>query len=346
MSIKYSVLVPVYNVEKYIRDCIESVLGQTYKNFELILVDDGSPDKSGTICDEYAKNDSRIRVFHKSNQGSLHTRIDAIERASGDYYVFLDSDDMIKRNALEIINAKIQKYSCDCLIYGYEQIEEGKALSQVCDAVEEVLCEKKDIYRKVFFSTAYNSLCRKAVKATVFHGIDYSPYYHLNYSEDLLQSLEIYKYSKTIAFIPDVLYEYRMNPTSITHNSDKRIIDYTIRKKTLEFLINEAVFTKDDYDQYRDFCIGMVTGDLIRLSMIHKNYSYIIKKMTDIRNDSYYQDFLKIGITNRKMIGVKSVIFNLFKHDKIIFLVLLVRFGYCLKRINPLNFTKFFASNL
>ena len=84
-------------VEQYLPECIESVLGQTYANFEFILVDDGSPDRCGEICDEYAKKDSRIRVFHKPNGGLMHTRRYALERAQGDYYVFLDSDDYLER---------------------------------------------------------------------------------------------------------------------------------------------------------------------------------------------------------------------------------------------------------
>lgn len=331
MSIKYSILVPVYNVEKYIEECIESVLKQTYTNYELILVDDGSPDNSGIICDEYARKDSRIIVFHKENQGLIHTRRYAIERASGDYYVFLDSDDTIKKNTLEIIDAKIRQYDCDCVIYGLERLEEGKVASQIFDPVEECLHSKSDIYRKVFFKTDYNSLCRKAVKASVFHDIDYSPYYHLRYTEDLLQSLEIYKYSKTIAFIPDILYEYRTNLASITHGPDRMTVDYTIRKKVLEFLRSESDFSENDYNQYRDFCISMVIADIMKISLLYDHYAQIKQKLKSIRDDSYYKEFLSKGISNRNSIGSKSVIFDLFKRKKDILLISIIRIGYYIK---------------
>lgn len=331
MSIKYSVLVPVYNVEKYIKECIESVLDQTYTNYELILVDDGTPDNSGAICDEYAQKDSRIIVFHKENQGLIHTRRYAIERASGDYFIFLDSDDTIKKNALEIIDAKIRQYDCDCLIYGLERLEEGKVVSQIFDPIEENLHSKSDIYRKVFLKTDYNSLCRKAVKASVFHDIDYSPYYHLRYTEDLLQSLEIYKYSKTIAFIPDVLYEYRTNLESITHGPDRMNVDYTIRKKVLDFLRNESDFSDEDYNQYRDFCISMVISDIMKISLLYNHYAQIRQKLDSIREDKYYKEFLSKGITNRNSIGSKSLIFDLFMHKKDILLVSMIRIGYYIK---------------
>lgn len=333
MSIKYSVLVPVYNVEKYINECIESVLLQTYTNFELILVDDGSPDKSGIICDEYAQMDSRIKVFHKENQGLIHTRRYAIERASGDYYVFLDSDDTIKHDALKIINEKIQKYDCDCLVYGLEKIEEGNVIAQVYDADEEMLCNKRDIYRRVFFSTEYNSLCRKAVKARIFHDIDYSPFYHLRYTEDLLQSLEIYKYSKTMVFIPNILYEYRMNQLSITHGPTRMIVDYTIRKRVFEFLLNESVLSEDEINQYRDFCISMVIGDIIKFSISQEKYEFIIQRINEIRDDNYFRDFLSKGITNRRTIGFRSVIFDMFKYRKDLLMISLIKLGYIIKKI-------------
>lgn len=96
-----SVIVPVYNVERYLNQCIDSILAQTYKDFELILVDDGSKDKSGEICDEYVKKDSRIRVFHKKNGGVSSARNYGIDNAQGTYICFVDSDDWVDETYLE-----------------------------------------------------------------------------------------------------------------------------------------------------------------------------------------------------------------------------------------------------
>ena len=317
----------------YIEECIESVLAQTYSNFELLLVDDGSPDKSGEICDKYQKKDFRIKVFHKHNQGLIHTRRYAIERASGDYYIFLDSDDCLKNDALEIINKKIQEYECECLVYGLERVENGKVISQVYDPKEEVLCDKREIYRKVFNSTDYNSLCRKAVKASVFHNIDYSSYYHLKHAEDLLQSLEIYKYSDRIAFIPNILYSYRMNPNSITHVSGKTNIDYTIRKRVLAFLQNEPSFSEEDLNQYRDYCINTLIDILIMISLSDETYRNKLDKLSGIRNDSYYQEFLIQGISEWKRIGAKAILYYLFQHGRYSIVIALVITARALKRI-------------
>ena len=100
--LKFSVLIPVYNTEKYIEECLQSVLNQTYQDFEIILVDDGSTDSSGVICDNYQKDyPEKIKVKHKENQGQLASRCVAIKEAKGDYCIFVDSDDSIKNNLLE-----------------------------------------------------------------------------------------------------------------------------------------------------------------------------------------------------------------------------------------------------
>ncbi len=102
---KLSVFVPVYNVELYLRRCLDSIINQTYKNLEIILVDDGSTDSSGIICDEYAKKDTRIKVLHKENGGVTSAKSVGVENATGDYITFVDGDDYIKLTAYETLLA-------------------------------------------------------------------------------------------------------------------------------------------------------------------------------------------------------------------------------------------------
>lgn len=313
MSVFFSILVPVYNVDKYIDECIMSVLKQQYTNYELLLIDDGSTDESGKICDKYAQSDARIKAYHKPNQGLLHTRRYGIDKASGDYYIFLDSDDMLKDGALEIIANKISQYKCDCIIYGYEKTENGVVISKTEDTEEICLSDKNKICKKCFFSVDMNSLCRKAVKATVFHDFDYSKYYGIQLSEDLLQSIEIYKNSQSIAFINEILYVYRTNPNSLTQKNDNIKIDFTVRKKVLEFIQQEQVFSSEDYDMYRDFCIELLVDLIIRISQSN-NLTIQLDLFKKIRKDSYYQRFLKYGIKNRKQIGYyKFIIYEMFR---------------------------------
>ena len=113
MNEQISVIIPVYNVEKYLSDCVESVLRQTYTDLEIILVDDGSKDASGRICDDYAKQDLRVRVIHKQNGGLSSARNAGIESANGQYLYFLDSDDWIAENAIELLYEAIKNTQSD-----------------------------------------------------------------------------------------------------------------------------------------------------------------------------------------------------------------------------------------
>ena len=110
-SIKFSIVLPIYNVERYLQRCLDSVLGQTYKNYEVIMVDDGSTDNCPAICDNYAARDTRIKVIHKQNAGLGMARNTGIENATGDYICFFDSDDFVATNLLELCAKELEKES-------------------------------------------------------------------------------------------------------------------------------------------------------------------------------------------------------------------------------------------
>ena len=116
---KISIVVPVYNVENYIEECINSIINQTYKNLEIILVDDGSTDSSGKICDKFAKNDDRIKVIHKKNEGLGKTRNVRILESTGDYLFFVDSDDFIDLNTIEKLYNRSNNGTMDLVICDY-----------------------------------------------------------------------------------------------------------------------------------------------------------------------------------------------------------------------------------
>lgn len=121
-----SIIVPVYKVEKYIENCIKSLINQTYKNLEIILIDDGSPDRSGEICDKYASLDNRIKVFHFENGGVSAARNKGVEYAKGDYIGFVDSDDWVDHDMYETLFRLINEYTADIAICGYREIYPDK----------------------------------------------------------------------------------------------------------------------------------------------------------------------------------------------------------------------------
>ena len=117
MQVEYSVLLCVYNTSEKLTECLDSILAQTYKSFETVIIDDGSTDGSGGICDEYAERDHRVRVIHKENEGLALARRDALENAAGRHALFVDSDDRISPLLLEKIDSAFEKYRCDMVCY-------------------------------------------------------------------------------------------------------------------------------------------------------------------------------------------------------------------------------------
>ena len=135
----FSVLIPVYNVETYLCECLGSVLSQGWEKLELVLVDDGSTDRSGAICDEYAKSDPRIQVVHKPNGGLMSARRAALARARGDYFLFADSDDRLLPGVFETLSEAIGSSGADCLVYGVTRDPRMAGRPPPCEVPERAL---------------------------------------------------------------------------------------------------------------------------------------------------------------------------------------------------------------
>ena len=160
----FSIIIPVYNVERYLNKCIESVVKQTYKNFEIILVDDGSPDSCPRICDEWAKKDDRIVVIHKGNGGLSSARNAGIKRAKGQYIGFIDSDDYwTESNFLEKIKDIVTENSVDVILFEYKEVDESGSTIKT----PQFKCQqsiKADLQKVVDDDCLYSSACHKFVK--------------------------------------------------------------------------------------------------------------------------------------------------------------------------------------
>ena len=298
-SIKFSIMTPVYKVEQYLPECIESVLDQTYGNFEFILVDDGSPDRSGEICDEYAKKDSRISVFHKPNGGLMHTRRYALERAQGDYYVFLDSDDYLSFDTLETLHRYRSETGADCVIYGFEWLRpEGTVHVQCapCDCGR-VISDRRELYNIIFNNDSYNSLCRKCVSASCFDWRDHIASYHIKNGEDCVQTIEIIENARSVVFIPELLYRYRYNSTSITHSNefDNYSADFEVSEIVLGFLRRAGVLTEEDMDRLRNKELDEMAVEIKRICRYASTREHKRSAIASIRESSFYGEFLEAG---------------------------------------------------
>ena len=163
-----SVIVPVYKVESYLRRCIDSILTQTYTNLEIILVDDGSPDNCGLICDEYAAKDSRIKVIHKENGGLSDARNVAIDIAKGEYLTFVDSDDYIAKDYVEVLYKLVEKYNVKLSISQFTPVYENKTMQSHNNKINEFKIRSFDaietmFYQKHFETSAWGKLYHRSL---------------------------------------------------------------------------------------------------------------------------------------------------------------------------------------
>lgn len=164
---KISIIVPIYNVEKYINKCVDSILGQTFKDFELILVDDGSPDRCGKICDEYAQKDARVKVVHKENGGLSDARNRGIEEAKGEYIGFVDSDDYIDKDMYEILYDSLIENNADISVCGVYDCYSDRIAQNNIDGKMHVFSNqealKEVLYGKKLTAFAVNKLYKREV---------------------------------------------------------------------------------------------------------------------------------------------------------------------------------------
>lgn len=211
---KISIIIPVYKVEKYLPKCLNSVIHQTYKNLEILLIDDGSPDSCGEICDKFAEKDSRIRVIHKENAGVAMARNDGIEAATGDYISFIDSDDWIAKDAYEILYQGIKEYDADCAIGRcVTVIDEDGVLTPKTDnsTFSEGCHQASDIMKHTLLkgSAVWNRL----FKRQIFKSIRF-PVGRIN--DDEVAALRAYAKCQRIVSLNHNSYYYRIRPDSIT----------------------------------------------------------------------------------------------------------------------------------
>lgn len=213
-----SIIVPVYNVEKYISKCIDSVIAQTYKDYELILVDDGSTDNSGKICDEYALKDSRIKVIHKKNEGVTATRDRGVKEAKGEFLFFIDGDDYITENALELFTNKQKENDADLVKGSFCKISEENIILNkyiVPDSVKTVNEWFKYITDNTVWSI-WNTLIRKNLYCKYVNVPN-----EISLGEDLITSSQLAIGLNKISTCQNITYYYVQRDTSIMHSVNK-----------------------------------------------------------------------------------------------------------------------------
>ena len=309
----FSICVPVYNVEKYLPECIESVLNQTYENFELILVDDGSKDGSLKICRKYEIIDDRVKVFSKANEGQLATRKFAFEKSCGDIILCLDSDDYIDKDSLRVLNDFFEKYNCDCVYFNWRRVNDRKEIKQEFQIRRiELLTEKSVLFKKIFMNATFNSMCLKAFRREFIPQRRMEDFFQIRHGEDLIQTIEILQDMGAVLFVPDVLYNYRVNYSSVSHVQSNKTFEVgnAVRFFVYNFLKRNDLFSELDWDEYGCFCAKLLLSDLILISRFDCSLEEKEKLLEKERNSAYYELFVKYKRTRNAIKDVPLYLFE------------------------------------
>lgn len=228
---KVSIIVPVYKAEAYLHRCVDSILSQTFTDFELLLIDDGSPDRSGEICDEYAQKDSRIRVIHKENGGVSSARQRGLDEAVGEYTIHADPDDWVEPNMLEELYKKAKQDDADIVICDYfNNIGTKQTICRQCPSS----LEPKQVLIELFqqlHGSCWNKLARRVCYKQ--YGIEFPR--GINYCEDLFTWVQFLSHKEVkVAYLNKAFYHYFDNPESITRRYQRS--QYETRCKFVELL--------------------------------------------------------------------------------------------------------------
>ena len=224
---KVSVIVPVYKAEKYLRKCVDSILAQTFRDFEVLLVDDGSPDKSGEICDEYAGKDPRVRVFHKENGGVSSARQCGLDNARGEYTIHADPDDWVEPNMLEELYAKAKAEDADMVICDF-YVNDSRGQRYVRQRPSAL--DHETVLRELF-QQLHGSCWNKLVRRACYREYNVSFPLEISFCEDVYVNVSLLKHAIKVVYHPKAYYHYvnGNNPNSIVRSYTKATYDHDMR---------------------------------------------------------------------------------------------------------------------
>ncbi len=252
----FSIIVPVYNAGESLAMCIQSVLDQSFGDWEMILVNDGSTDNSGTIVEQFLQKDHRIRAIHKHNEGQLITRRKGIELAKGEFLLFLDCDDYWHPDCLSILDAVIGEKSPDVIMFPAQRIGAARNPQEVICKISEKpeWVDKTFFYGELISGVNLNSLCLKAWRKSLFDGdnTNYSQFAKVCWGEDRVQLLHPITKANSIFYIPDVLYYYVDNPSSVTHMINLDRVPQMLSNDAFALLYSYMKLWGMDLPEYRE----------------------------------------------------------------------------------------------
>lgn len=329
-----SVIIPIYNVEKYISECLDSIINQTYKNLEIILVDDGSPDSSGKMCDKYASSDLRIKVIHKENGGVSTARNAGIEISTGEWIYFIDPDDIAEKDLIDHALKTALADGTDMCFFDFKK-KYGDTLIKVnsLKSNKNVFNDMQNIETLIAYFSGGGYIWNFIIRSESIRGkIKFDE--TINYAEDELFKFQLYSQIQSFSYINEELYYYRILSTSAVGNIFNRT-DYADISYYLYKIMNETILAEN----YPDNAYIIPNSRLIRrLNTVVKiafnnqnsikcNYD-IIKRYTE--TNEYKKACLNY---DKRLIGIAGNFYVLFKKPGrfvITVVYFLTKFYYCI----------------
>ena len=298
---KLSVVIIIYKVERYLRQCIESVLAQTYTDFELILVDDGSPDNCPQICDEFAKSDSRIMVIHQENQGPVMARWNGISVALGDYISVIDGDDWIDSDMYERTLQLAYSNNADIVATGYKEEKDGNYTpkgNQIESGIYSGESMKYLLSKALFLGTYYipgiiPSVACKIFRRNLFFTAYEHPHPSIRMGDDAAVSYPLIARAKTVVIANEIhSYNYRMVENSLSHKMDPLYFDRCL--ELLKGLAGDLRNIPEMLEDLKYYSLFLIEIGVFQLNSRKSGYTIIEQKRI---LDRFYREYRAIGIS-------------------------------------------------
>lgn len=317
-TIIFSILIPVYNVEPYLRECLDSVMHQSYAKYEVIMIDDGSTDKSGEICEEYAARDKRFLVYHQENQGLMQTRKAGVQKAQGDYCLFLDSDDTYEPQLLQTVFEFLKKKACDVVVFNkYIWYVDKKRKVENLTETDEIV-DGKCAVGKMLCKSQFFSIFIKVVRREMILEYLEQIYIPVNYAEDVLQTVHFFALANTVGITNKYLYNYRIRKGSLIHRSSVEKIREIlgVANRILDTLKNYHYDDMECINEYRTFVLNDFMENIFKLNNTEKSRKqhymdlenlYAVEEWKTFLNMEYrikLYNRIRLQIFRRKQYGV------------------------------------------
>lgn len=320
-----SVIIPIYNSQKKIEQTVQSVINQTYENLQILLVDDGSTDQSLQILYNFKNIDKRIEIYTGENLGVSHARNKGLKACRGSYIYFIDSDDYIKKNTIEILVTNIKKYEADISIIGYSMYWDNGKIQSMSNPATLIVFDHEDALKEWFSSNLFKGfMWDKMFRSELFRGISFPE--NLSYMEDVHVGNKLFLKSQRVIYSGENLYMYYQSDYNITNAAFKK--QYLQGLESIKFMVehsksNNCKYSEEVYSRLIQTSFYFI--EKICDSNLEKEYKVEIKELLDIikshqnyifsqyikKINSFFIFFLAKGIDPKLVTKIRSKLLNI-----------------------------------